>query len=228
MSKKSKKNQKKNKKPSTQEYLDISEIRDDTVVMRDGTIRAVLLVSSINFALKSEEEQNALISAYVGFLNNLDFPAQIIVQSRRFNIEQYLNDLEEKEKEQTNELLKMQTKEYIQYVKELIDMCNIMSKRFYLAIPYNPLSDKHKSFLASLTDTLKPSNLVRMKKERFKRYKNELDLRVDSVLSSLGSIGLKAVKMDTQSLIELFYNTYNPDTSEHEKMTETENIRVQK
>jgi len=145
---------------STQQFLDIAEIRDNTVVMRDGTLRAVILASSINFALKSEDEQNAIISAYVGFLNTLYFPLQIIIQSRELNIEDYINDLKQKEKEQTNELLKIQTSEYIQYIQELISLGKIMNKYFYVTVPYDPLSDKRKSFLKNLFDVFKPVTLI--------------------------------------------------------------------
>ena len=120
---------------STQQYLNIAEIKKDTLVMKDGSIRAILLVSSINFALKDEDEQRAIISSYVSFLNNLDFPLQIVIQSREFNIENYINDLKQKEKEQTNELLKTQTQEYIQYVQELISMGNIMKKKLIRSNP---------------------------------------------------------------------------------------------
>ncbi len=211
---------------STQKFLDIAEIKEDTVVVKDNTVRAILLVSSINFALKSEEEQNAIISSYVSFLNNIDFPLQILVQSRQFNIEGYISDLEKKEKEQTNELLKMQTREYIQYVQELVSMGNIMNKKFFICVPYNPLSDEHKSFFQSLKESLRPRALVKLKHEKFQRYKNELDMRVDNVMSALSSIGLKATRMDTQSIIELFYNTYNPDTFSQERMTEIKNLRM--
>src|SRR3989339_2036177 len=142
---------------STQEYLDIAEIKEDTVIMRDGTLRSVILVSSINFALKSEDEQNAIIAAYVGFLNNIDFPLQIVIQSRELNIDNYLNFLRQKEKEQTNELLKLQTAEYLQYVNELISLGKIMNKRFYMVVPYNPLSDKQKGFFSKLLDSLRPA-----------------------------------------------------------------------
>lgn len=211
---------------STQQYLDIAEIKDDVVVMRDGTLRAVLLVSSINFALKSEDEQEAIVSSYVGFLNNISFPVQIVIQSRKLNIEAYLEELKQKEKEQMNELLKIQTKEYIQYIQELVSMGDIMSKSFYLVIPYNPLSDKHKGFFSSVSEVFKPATLVRMKGKRFDRYKSELTRRVESIMSGLGSAGLKTAQLDTQGLIELYYNTYNPTTSENEKLTEMKNLRI--
>src|SRR3990167_1245042 len=142
---------------STQEYLDIAEFREDTIVMRDGTMRSILLVASINFALKSEDEQNDIIAAYVGFLNNIDFPLQIVIQSRELNIDNYLTFLKQKEKEQTNELLKMQTAEYLQYITELISLGKIMNKRFYLVVPYNPLSDRQKNFFSRLLDSLRPA-----------------------------------------------------------------------
>ena len=211
---------------STQQYLNIAEIKKDTLVMKDGSIRAILLVSSINFALKDEDEQRAIISSYVSFLNNLDFPLQIVIQSREFNIENYINDLKQKEKEQTNELLKTQTQEYIQYVQELISMGNIMKKKFYVSIPYNPISDEHRSFFQSLIEAFKPASLVKLKEEKFNRYKEELDRRVESVTSGLASANLSSTRLDTQGLIELFYNTYNPDTSENQKLTDVKNLRI--
>ena len=215
-----------NIKTTTQQALDIAEIKEDTIVMKDGSIRAILLVSSINFALKSEDEQDAIIASYVSFLNNINFPIQIVVQSRRFNIEAYIEDLKEKAKEQTNELLKNQTEEYIKYVQELVSMGNIMNKKFYISVPYHPLSDEHKSFFQSLMDVFKPVQLVKLREKKFKQYQEELQRRVENVSSGLRSIGLNSARMDTQSLIELFYNTYNPDTSENEKLTEIENLRI--
>ncbi|MDP2708491.1 MAG: hypothetical protein Q8O93_00345 [bacterium] len=211
---------------STQDYLDIAEFRENTIIMRDGTLRAALLVSSINFALKSEDEQNAIISAYVGFLNNIDFPLQIVIQSRELNIDNYLNFLKQKEKEQTNELLKMQTVEYLQYIAELISLGKIMNKKFFVVIPYNPLSDKQKNFFSRLLDSLRPSSLIRMKEERFLSKRAELTRRVENVMGGLASIGVNAVPLDTQSLIELFYNTYNPETSANQKLADVKELRV--
>jgi len=210
----------------TQNYLDIAEFREDTIIMRDGTLRAVLLASSINFALKSEEEQNAIISAYVGFLNNLDFPLQIVIQSRELNIDGYLNTLKQKEKEQTNELLKMQTAEYLEYVAELISLGKIMNKKFYVIISYNPSSDKQKGFFSRLLDSLKPAMIIKMKEERFLRRKVELNRRLENVMGGLASMGINSAPLDTQSLIELFYNTYNPETSANQKLAETKDLRV--
>lgn len=213
---------------STQKYIDIGEIKEDIVVMRDGTMRAVLLVSSINFALKSEEEQNAIIGSYVSFLNNISFPLQIIIQSRELNIEDYILRLKEKEKEQTNELLKMQTGDYIAYIQELVAMSKIMNKKFYIVVPYNPLSDKQKGFFPRLLDLFRPDSTIKMKEKVFNARRKEIMRRVDNVLGGLSSMGLSSVQLDTQSLIELYYNTYNPITSANEKLVDVEKLRVNK
>jgi len=213
---------------STQQYLDIAEIKENTVIMRDSTMRAVIMVSSINFALKSEDEQDAIIGSYVSFLNNIDFSLQIVIQSRELNIDHYLDDLKQKEREQTNELLKIQTAEYIQYIKELVSISQIMSKHFYVVVSYNPVSDKQKSFFSRFFDTLKPATLIRVKEERFRRRRVDLTHRIDSIISGLNSIGLNAVELDTQGLIELYYNSYNPSTSLNEKLVNTNELRISK
>ncbi len=211
---------------STQKYLNLSEIRDNTIIMNDGTMRSILMVSSINFALKNEDEQNAIIGAYVGFLNNLSFPLEIVIHSRELNIENYLNDLREKEKAQTNELLKAQTAEYIDYVAELVSLGKIMNKRFYVVVSYNPLSDEKKGFVSRIGEIFSPSSLVRIKQDRFEKLKKELDRRVDSVVSGLASIGLNVVELDTQALIELLYNIYNPEVAGNQPLQDVNSLRV--
>jgi hypothetical protein len=213
--------------PSTLKFLDIAGIRQDTIIMKDGNLRSIIMVSSINFALKNEDEQNAIIAAYVSFLNNINFPLQIVIQSRELNIEGYMNQLKQKEKEQTNDLLKMQITEYISYIKELISLSKIMNKRFYIIVPYNPLSDKKKNFFSRLTETFSPTSLIKMKEENFLRLRKELNRRVDTVISGLSSIGLNTIELDTQSVIELFYNTYNPITAANEQLVEVEKIRLE-
>ncbi|MFA7088198.1 MAG: hypothetical protein WC146_02555 [Patescibacteria group bacterium] len=213
---------------STQQYLDIAEIKDDTIVMKDGTLRAVLLVSSINFSLKSEEEQNAVIDSYVRFLNNLNFSLQIVIQSRELDIDNYLEYLKEKEKEQINKLLKAQTADYIEYIKELTSLGKIMNKRFYVVVPYNPLSDKHKSFFKLISDALRPATIIKLKEKTFKKYQEMLERRIDSVAGGLESMGVAVARLDTQSLIELYYKTYNPETSKNQSLVDLDKIRVEK
>ncbi len=211
---------------TTQKYLDIAEIKEDVVIMRNGTLRAVIMVASINFSLKSEEEQNAIIAAYVGFLNNINFPLQIVIQSRELNIDAYLDNLREREKEQTNDLLKIQTAEYINYVSELVSMSKIMNKKFYVVIPYNPLASKDRKFITRIIDTFRPASVIKMKEERFQKRKAELQKMIDNVLGGLSSIGLNAVQLDTQSLIELYYNTYNPTVSNTQRLVDIGQLRV--
>jgi hypothetical protein len=211
---------------STQQYLDIAEIKDNTVVLKDGTLRSVLMVSSINFALKSEDEQNAVIGSYVRFLNNLRFTLQIVIQSRELEIENYLNYLSEKEKEQTNKLLKIQTADYIAYIKELTSLGRIMSKRFFVVVPYDPLTDKRKGFFSLLKEALRPATIIKLKEKKFGRYQEMLDRRVDSVVGGLESMGVSVARLDTQSLIELYYKTYNPETSKNQPLVDLNKIKV--
>ncbi len=211
---------------STQEFLDIAEIKDGTVVMKDGTLRAVILVSSINFALKSEDEQNAVIGSYVRFLNNLRFTLQIVVQSRELDIDNYLEYLKDKEKEQTNKLLKLQTADYIEYIKELTSLGKIMSKRFFVVVPYDPLSDKQKGFFSLMKEALRPATIIKLKEKTFNRYQEMLDRRLDSVMGGLESMGVATARLDTQSLIELYYKTYNPETSKNQQLVDLEKIKM--
>ncbi len=213
--------------PSTQNYLDIAEIRDGVVLLRDGTLRGVILVSSVNFALKSEEEQTAMIQSYVSFLNYLDHPLQIVVQSRKLNIDKYLNELTEREKKQTNELLRMQTAEYHQFIKELIDLGDIMSKKFFIVVPYSPGADKAKSFTTRLSAIFSPLSVIRLKEKKFQELKQNLDKRLETVLSGLTGMGLTAVPLDTQALIELYYNSYNPEVAEQQKMSNVNELRLE-
>lgn len=212
---------------STQQYLDIAEIKDDVVIMKDGTLRAVLLVSSINFALKSEDEQNAVINSYVMFLNNLNFMLEIVIQSRELDIENYLVYLKEKEKQQLNKLLKMQTSEYINYIKELTSIGKIMNKRFYVVVPYNPLSDKRKGFFKLLGEAVRPATSITLKEKSFNRYKEMLNRRLESVIGGLESMGVSIARLDTQSLIELYYKTYNPETSKNQALADLDKMRVE-
>jgi type IV secretory pathway VirB4 component len=212
--------------PSTQRYLDISEIKEDVVVMKDGTLRAVLLVSSINFALKSEDEQNAIIAAYVQFLNSLEFPLQVVIQSRRLNIDNYIDRLREQERTQSNELLRIQIADYRTFIAELVTLGQIMQKQFFVVIPYNPLSDKQKGFMSRLSEAFTPAMFVKLAESRFRQRKNDLQSRVGHIADNLGSMGLKTVQLDTQSLIELYYRVYNPEVYDIQKMQDTAKLRV--
>lgn len=214
--------------PSTQRYLHIAEIRDDTVIMKDGSLRAVLLVSSINFALKSDAEQEAIISGYMTFLNSLEAPLQIVIQSRQLNLDEYIESIKKVEKEQTNELLKLQTAEYRQYISELVELGDIMTKRFYVVVSYSQGGNGKRSFWSRAHDVLSPSSLIDVNQKQFIKKQKDLFLAVDKVLSGLSSMGLRASVLDTQSLIELYYGTYNPSISQREKMADIKKLNVEK
>jgi hypothetical protein len=213
--------------PSTRQYLDIAEIKEDVVIMKDGTLRVVLLASSINFSLKSDEEQDAIVASYVQFLNSIDFNLQIVIQSRPLNIEKYLNKLQSEEKEQKNELLKIQIADYRQFIGELIQLADIMSKKFYVVVPYNFYSSKGKNFFTRMKEVFLPASAVRIKKEIFMQRKRDLMLRVENVASGLRSMGVNAVPLDTQGLIELYYNAYNPEKADTQKMVAVDSLKVE-
>jgi len=223
----SKEIQKKQTLPSTQKFLEIVEIKDNTLIMKDGSIRAVLLASSINFSLKSLEEQQAIINEYINFLNFLDFPLQIVVQSRKLNIDRYIAEVKEKEKEQTNELLRLQTAEYVQYIKELVELGEIMSKKFYLVVPYVPGDSKRENFLTKLTHALSPVTMIRLNQKTFDNYRQQLDSRIAKVVSSLSGMGVTTAQLETAALIELFYNTYNLDIYNQQKLTNLGEVQVE-
>ncbi|MBU4141634.1 hypothetical protein KKE99_02055 [Patescibacteria group bacterium] len=215
---------------SFQRYLDIGEIKEGVIVLKDQNLRAVLMVSSINFALKSQEEQDAIIYHFQNFLNSLDFSIQIVISSRRLNIEDYYKTLMIREKEQSNELLKVQIGEYRNFIKELIEMSNIVNKTFYIVVPYSPseeLAQVGKSFLSGLTQkggAKKSASSFRS--EDFLKNRNQLMQRVQHIASGLSGVGVKMTTLNTQELIELFYTIYNPEISEHGGLTAIEQLDI--
>lgn len=227
MAKKQATKKKKSKRPSTQAHLPIAEIKDGVVILKDGTLRSVMMTSSINFSLKSEDEQNALISSYVSFLNGLDFPLQIVGQSRKLRIQPYLDDLLKKEREQPNELLRVQIADYRAFVQELVDIGQIMTKRFYVVVPYDPISNKKKGFFTRVREAITPTTSIRLKDKRFRQRKEALDLRVRQVSSGLQSMGLQVVPLDTQALIELYYSSYNPNIAFNQPLRPIEELQLE-
>ena len=135
---------------STQEFIPIKEIRDDVFILKDGSLHMILMASTLNFALKAEEEQNAIIMQYQNFLNSLDFSVQFFIQSRKLNTDSYIATLIEAEKKQENELMKIQTKEYIEFIKSFVKISNVMSKAFYISVPYSTAAmEVKKSFVGN-------------------------------------------------------------------------------
>ena len=212
---------------STQQYLDIAEIKQGTIVMRDGSLRAVLVVSSTNFSLKSADEQNAFISAYQSFLIALEFQIQILLQSRKLDINSYLDRLRAIQQQQTNELLRMQTQEYIEYIGKLIEFASIMNKTFYVIVPLSSGAAK-QGFLSGLSNLFNPATQISGKDKEFDRAREDLYKRVSQVSLSLGSMGLKTLLLTTEELLELMYNSYNLNTATPIKIKNIEDLDLAK
>ncbi len=213
----------------TQRYLDIAEIREDAVVMKDGTLRAVLMVSSVNFALKSEDEQQAIIQGYMQFLNGLDHPLQVVIQSRKMNIDGYIGALKNQEETIHNELLKTQIRDYTSFIKELVDLGQIMQKRFFVVVPYDPsdTGEKEKGFLSKLSVAFSPAKIVKLNEKHFQERRDSLMRQVSTIASGLSSMSLQVALLDTQGLIELYYSSYNPDVFDTEKLVDVGKLRVE-
>jgi type IV secretory pathway VirB4 component len=212
---------------STQSYLDVQEIKESTIVMRDGSLRAVIAVSSTNFSLKSAEEQNALIGTYQNFLNALEFPIQILMQSRKLDINTYLDKLRGIMQQQTNELLRMQTAEYVEYIEKLIEFASIMNKTFYVVIPLGTAAIK-KGLLEKFANLLNPAKEISVKSRDFEKAREELLKRVNQVTGGLGQMGLKSISLNTEELLELIYNSYNMDTASPIKIKSIDELDITK
>lgn len=197
---------------STQKHLNIAEIKESTLILKDGGLRGVVAVSSTNFSLKSEDEQNALSAAYQNFLNSLDFPIQILIHSRVLDINGYLEKLRGIAAGQTNELLRIQTNEYIEYVSKLIEFASIMSKTFYVIVPFSQAPVK-ETWSSKFKKLLNPTGGIVTGKESFEKAKIKLDERLQHVVSELGAMGLRSLVLSTEELIELLYTSYNFDSA---------------
>jgi hypothetical protein len=204
------------KQQSTQKYIDIREIRDGVVILSDGSLRRVILCSTINFELKNEDEQNAIVYAYQGFLNSLTFPIQIVVQSRILDLGPYLAKLNDRKKLEPNDLLKLQISDYIDFVKRLIEVTNVMDKKFYIVVPFTPAAALTKGLFAGIFG---PAKTAVLSEAQFKAGKDALDQRVMQVISRLAPVGIRAVPLETEELIELFYDAYNPETAATQKIS---------
>jgi len=208
---------------SAQQFLAIETIREGVVILKEGGYRVILMCSSINFALKSVDEQDAIIFQYQNFINSLDFPLQFVIHSRKLNITPYLNQLIERRREEDNELLKVQITEYIEFIKTFVEMTNVMSKTFYISVPFTPPVIKQGGVAAGLTSFLKLGKKASGESaDQFEEYKNQLWQRVDTVVDGLQKFGIRAVPLNTEELIELFYGLYNPTEFEKALVTPTE------
>lgn len=210
---------------STQKYLNILAIREGVVVLRDGGLRLILRAGSINFALKSEEEQNGLIDRYQGFLNALKFPIQILIQSRRLDLYNYLNFLKAALEKQTNDIIRMQTEDYIAYIERLITKANIMDKKFYIVIPLFPTGIQRPGLLDRLLGSAK-TNDVHYTTQQFKDFHRQLTEKASVITSELASMGISAEILNTQEIVETFYGVYNPEEALNERLLQINELQV--
>ncbi len=216
---------------STQNSLQIAEIRDGIVIMNDGSFRSVIMAKSINFDLMSPQEQEAVEYSYQGFLNSLYFPVQIFVRSQKVDLQPYLERLDKIRSEHDNMLLALLMEDYINYMAQLSQQTNIMDKKFYIIIPYFPHVDvqkaitQSKNFFTGLVGLFdKKEQHVVINEPDLEKAKTELRNRVQAVLSGLLQSSIQGLPLDTQELIELYYDTYNPDTATRQELKNFANM----
>lgn len=198
---------------ATQQFVPVKEIRNGVVILKDGSYRGVLICSSINFGLKSADEQRAITVGFQNFLNTLDFPIQIVVNSRRMDLRPYLALLSGKDAEQKTELMRIQLREYIEFIRSFTDQANIMTKSFYVVVSYVPhlttasavgfFKPKTKSAKTAATET------------SFEEDRMQLEQRLTLVASGLSGTGVRAVPLGTEEVIELLYRSFNPGELEN-------------
>ena len=200
---------------ATQEFVPIKEVRDGVVILKDDSMRAVVLASSLNFALKADDERTAIITQFQDFLNSLDFAVQIFIQSRRLDIRPYIALLEDQYKEQINDLMKIQTREYIEFVKKFTETTNIMTKSFFIIVSYDPAIINLKG-AGPLAMFKKKSQAEEVKKKQasFEENRTQLEQRVSVVEQGLVRCGIRVIRLGTEEVIELFYKIFNPGDTE--------------
>ena len=202
------------KAKATQEFVPIKEVRDGVIVLKDGGLRAIILANSVNLSLKSDDEQKATIIQFQSFLNTLDFAIQISVQSRRLDIRPYLLLLEDRMKIQTESLLKLQTKEYIEFIRNFTESVSIMTKSFFVIIPYTHTVLKSDSgILGGVLKIFNRKNKEEVKIEKqedFEEKRSQLEERVGVIKQGLNRCGIKSAELGTEEIVEVFYKVFNP------------------
>lgn len=201
---------------TTQDFVPIREIRDGVVILKDGSMRALVLASSLNFALKSADEQNAIILQFQNFLNSLDFSVQIFVQSKKLDIRPYIALLEERYKEQVTELMKIQTREYVEFIKTFVENSNIMTKSFFIVVPYAPPAmTASKNPISKIMNKNKGAAEEKITANaEFDEYRSQLEQRVGVVEQGLVRCGIRVAELGTEEVVELYYKIFNPGETE--------------
>ncbi len=201
------------KAEATQEFVPIKEVRDGIILLKDGSLRALLMASSINLALKSQDEQMAIIGQFQNFLNSLEFSVQFFVESRELDIRPYIALLEERYAAELDDLMKIQIREYITFIKDFTERANIMTKNFFIVVPYDPALVVRSGGIVGTISTILPtgrSSSAVLTDEQFEQYRTQLEQRMAVVEQGLIRTSVRVVKLGTEEVIELFYKLFNP------------------
>jgi len=201
------------KAQATQEFVPIKEVRDGVVILKDGSLRALLMASSINLALKGADEQQAIIAQFQNFLNSIEFTVQFFVESRDLDIRPYIALLEERYAKELDDLMKIQIREYITFIKDFTERANIMTKNFFIIVPYDPALIARGGGIAGGLSSLLPSSstaAAALSDEQFEQYRSQLEQRVSVIEQGLVRTGVRVVNLGTEEVIELFYKLFNP------------------
>lgn len=201
------------KAEATQDFVPIKEVRDGIVVLKDGSMRALLMASSINLALKSQDEQEAVVGQFQNFLNSLEFTVQFFIESRDLDIRPYVAILEERYAAELDDLMKVQIREYIAFIKDFTERSNIMSKNFFIVVPYDPaLIVRGGGIGGALSTVFGASNATgnTLSNSQFEEYRSQLEQRIAVVEQGLVRTGVRVAPLGTEEVIELFYKLFNP------------------
>jgi len=210
---------------ATQKFIEVKGVKNGTVILKNGALRQILMVSGLNFDLKSEEEQNAITQAYQSFLNSLNFSLQIFIHSRRLNIDQYISNLSKLELQEPNPLLRNQLAEYREFIRSFVSGNTIMTKTFFVVVPFDPIQLPEmgkavtKRFFGLLSKSAPETTKESDEDHYLNEYISQLTQRSDQVISGLNQIGLRAVTLNDEETVELFYNLYNPGLNEKQKLS---------
>lgn len=199
---------------ATQEFVDIKDIKNGVIYLKDGGLRKILIVNGINFDLKSAQEQQMILNGFQNFLNTLDFQIEFFIHSRKVNIKSYLRKIKEREKQETNELLKNQISEYMNFIRSFVEKNPIITKDFFVVVPYEKTVDVQKAKKGIMSFFGKGGDKNKEKKENLSEAIQQLNYRVDEVTSGLEKIGLRSRILKDNEISELFYNLYNPELVE--------------
>jgi len=212
-------------KEKPQINLPVAGIEEGVVILKDGSLAVILKALPINFDLKNETEQNSIIAKYQGFLNSLDFPIQIVIKSQRLDLEPYLISLERQTKTLDNELLQIHSQDYINFMRSLVSVANIMSKKYFVVLTYKNATVQGAS--SGMLSLFKKQSAPTLSRSNFNRYRNELNTRANVIAGGLSQLGVRIEALNTQQLIEVFYGIYNPDVSDTERLVDMDKIQTE-